>query len=376
MPSGEGEATAVRRSKTRREMNDILRGAAGRLVILDINDTLAHLSNQPWEGHCTISQWVDTCHSIGCDTNILIGEGHYLPPEHPLGRKKEIVSEDAHRRMIRTTIPTPGKDLLMEEIVEKDGKPTRTKSPIESEEDYEAAISLLKEIRNCPEAVVDHFTAMRETIGDRGLLSIFVCQPIEMFFLILHEQMVYHLTDFPETYERAMDEVERTSHFIIDCAADAGADMVMFGGPGTEIFNPQMIGEHIIRPSVGYVLHCRQRGLLSLYHCCGRTKILLDNDWIAEIRPDVFESFSPAPLGDIDDVVEAACRLPEKTFFKGGLSLDRLLLGTPEETAAMTATAYEAFGDRRFIIAGTCMVLTGTPRENLQAVTQVALEYE
>ena len=47
MSSGEGKVTAVRRSKTRREMNDILRGAAGRLVILDIKDTLAHLNNQP-----------------------------------------------------------------------------------------------------------------------------------------------------------------------------------------------------------------------------------------------------------------------------------------------------------------------------------------
>jgi uroporphyrinogen-III decarboxylase len=368
---------AIRRSKTRREMNDILRGTApGRLVILDIRDTLAHLNNQPWEGQHTLSEWVDTCNNIGCDTNIIIGEEQYLPPEHPLGRKKEIVSEEPSRLKFRTTVPTPVKDLFIEEIIDKEGKPTRGKMAIESEDDYEAGISLLKGIRNCRDAIVDNFKSFRSEIGEKGLLTIFICTPIEMFFLILHEQMVYHLIDFPQTYKIAMDEVERTSHFIIDCAADAGADMIMLGGPGTEIFNPKMIRENIIRPSVDLVRHCRERGILSLYHCCGKTKILLDNNWMDEICPDVFESFSPIPLGDIDDVAEAAHHLPDQTFFKGGLSLDRLLQGTPEEIAGMTKRAYEIFGDRKFIIAGTCMILTGTPRENLEAVTKTALEFE
>ena len=43
---------------------------------------------------------------------------------------------------------------------------------------------------------------------------------------------------------------------------------------------------------------------------------------------------------------------------------------------AAVRQAYRDFGGRRFILAGTCAVLTGTPRENLVAAAETAQGFE
>lgn len=169
-----------------------------------------------------------------------------------------------------------------------------------------------------------------------------------------------------------MDEVEETSLTLIECAANAQADMIMFGSPGTEIFSPSMIETHVLSSSERYIQQCQRCGLFSLMHCCGRTRLLLERGVFDRVRPTIFESFTPSPLGDIPSPSAAAHQLPAQVFFKGGLSLDLLWSGTPEDVAEATRQAYADFGDRRFILAGTCAILVGTPRENLLAATETA----
>ena len=341
----------------------------------DLIDNVSFLNGRDRVEDPDLTEWVATCHDLGVDANIIRGEAHYLPADHRLGRKYRLLSDDGHRRVTEVRQPTPLGSLTGLTVEAPGQKPARTKMFLEKEEDYEAAIAFLRDLRECGQDIIDHFSAMRQTIGDSGFLSIFVSQPMEMFFFVLHAEMVYHYLDWPHTYRRAMEEVAQTGHFIIDCAAESGADMVIMGGAGTEIFNPEMIRDHIIAPSVEYITHCQQRGLFTLMHCCGQTNIFLENGWFERIKPTVFESFSPRPLGDIDDPVQAAHQLPAATFFKGGLSLDLLRRGTAEQAAEATSKAYHQFGDRRFILAGTCGILTGTPRENILAVTETADRY-
>jgi len=356
-------------------MTRVLQGGPGRLVILDLIDNVSFLHGRDRVEAPDLTEWIATCHELGVDVNITRGEAHYLPASHPLGRKYRLVSDDGHRRVTEVCQPTPLGSLTSLAVEAPGQKPARTKMFLEEEEDYEAAIAFLRAFRECGQDIIDHFSAMRQTIGDSAFLSIFVPQPMEMFFFVLHVGMVYHYIDWPGTYRRAMEEVAQTGHFIIDCAAESGADMVVMGGAGTEIFSPEMIRDHIVAPSVEYIRHCEQRGLFTLMHCCGQTNIFLKNGWFERIKPTVFESFTPRPLGDIDDPAQAAHRLPAETFFKGGLSLDRLRRGTAEEAAEATSKAYRDFGDRRFILAGTCGILTGTPRENILAVTETADKY-
>ena len=358
-------------------MRGILSGEKqGNLVILDIQDTI-HQFNGTWKvGHYSIDDWVMACHEIGTDTNIIIGEKEYFPENHPLGFKKEIISATKTERSFKRVIPSPLKPLEMHFRESNDQKYSFTKGAIEKEEDFDALIAYLRLLRNSGDELVKSFRTIRDKIGDRGLLTIFVSQPMEMYYVILHDEMASNYFLLPEKYFEAMTEVEKTSHFIIDCAAEADADVIMFGGAGTEVFDPEMIASHIVEPSKGYALRCREKGLFSLMHCCGHTRIFLENDWFQELTPTVFESFTKAPLGNIDDPVKAVKALSEKTFFKGGIILEQLLNGSPAEVMEMTHKAYQSFGDRKFILAGSCLILTGTSRENLEAVTSTASLYE
>ncbi len=363
----------MRISKNRQQMGDILSGGPGQLVVFDLGDDIAFLRGNPPE--YGLREWAETCQEVGSDLNVIMGEANYLPASHQWGRQRRLLTTGTES-VTEITQPTPLGSLTSLECAEPGQKPARTKMFLETEADYDAAIALMREWRAARADITAHFAGMRREIGDAGFLSIFVSQPMEMGFFILHENMVMHYLDWPETYARAMAEVEETSHCIIDCAADAGADMIVFGGAGTEIFNPEMIENHIVKPSIGYVQHCRERGLFSLMHCCGKTRIFLEHNWFDQLRPTIFESFTEAPMGDIEDIAAAAHRLPDEVFFKGGVSLDLLRRGTPEQVECAVRQAYDEFNDRRFILAGTCAVLTGTPRENLLAATEVAAETE
>jgi|GEM_PF-5251786 len=350
-------------------MRDILSGGAGRLVVFDLHDDLAFLNGT--EGEVGLRAWAETCRGVGSDVNIIVGEANYLPGHHEWGRTRRAIRTEPS--MVTEIVqPTPLGPLTSLECAEPGQKPARTKMFLETETDYDAAIALMRQLRAARKDITAHFAGMRREIGDTGLLSIFVSQPMEMGFFILHGDMVMHFIDWPDTYARAMAEIEETSHCLIDCAADAGADMIVFGGAGTEIFNPAMIENHIIRPSIGYVKHCRERGLFSLMHCCGKTRIFLEHDWFDQLRPTIFESFTESPLGDIDNPAAAAHRLPDEVFFKGGVSLDLLRRGSMQQIQDAVLRVCETLGDRRFILAGTCAVLAGTPRENLQTATGAA----
>jgi len=361
-----------RLSKTRDEQRQRLAGGGRGLVMLDIRDDVDFLAGTPTRGD--LRAWVDACLSVGTDAAVIVGEADYLPADHPLGRKRH-ARRDGENTLVEITQPTPLRPLHGLEVTTPGQKPARTKMYMESEPDYDAFVALMTAWRDGHRDITANFRRMRDTIGHDGLLMVFISQPLEMYYFILQHDMVMHYLDWPDTYGRAMAEVEKTAHCIIDCAADAGADMIMFGGAGTEIFNPHMIENHIIAPSRRYVDHCRDRGLFSLMHCCGRTKILLDNRWFDPLRPTIFESFTEAPLGDIASPAAAVKQLPDDIFFKGGLSLDTLRRGTPRDVEQAVRRAYADFGGHRFILAGTCAILTGTPRENLLAATRTAREF-
>jgi len=186
---------------------------------------------------------------------------------------------------------------------------------------------------------------------------------MKMFYMILQDKMVLHFLDWPELYQEAMEAVENTGHFIIDCAATAGADLIAFGGAGTEAL-------HRVRQTRPGKGPFHLDALLRTDQNLPGPRLVL--------RPpshDFRILFAPSARRH-----QCAGRSGPATrpgnLFKGGLSLDRLRRGTPEEAAESAQAALQQFGGRRFILAGTCSILTGTPRENLLAVTETADRFE
>ena len=366
----------MRCSRTRQEMRAVLSGAhQDQLVILDIEDCLGDFNGTGRIGYYTLSDWTAACHQVGCDANVIIGEADYFPPEHFLGWRKEMISDDGTVRKYKRIIPSPAFPLEIHYRETNREKKAMIKPALETEKDYESLAAYLKLLRENRDALIQSFSKIRNEIGDGGLMTVFVPAPMEMYYVILQQEMVYHWLDFPDMYQRLMKDVEQTGLFIIECAAAAGADMIMFGGAGTEIFSPEMIEQGIVFPEKRYSEKCRETGLFSQMHCCGQTQILLDRKWIDDIKPTVFESFTQIPLGNINNPVDAAYQLPEKTFFKGGLNLAMLLNGSIEQVEAMTRIALQQFSNRPFILSGSCAVLTGTPEANLYAVANTVKNF-
>jgi len=71
----------MRKSKSRQEMIDILHGGPGRLVILTVRDDIAFLNGRAYVSDFTLSDWVETAHSVGAAT--VTGTYAYWQPDRP-----------------------------------------------------------------------------------------------------------------------------------------------------------------------------------------------------------------------------------------------------------------------------------------------------
>ena len=357
-------------------MREVLAGrSADQLVVLDIMDCIGAFNGTGRIGYYSWRDWLEACRAIGSDANVIVGEKEYFPSGHPLSPMHVPISDDTAQRRYYLEYRSSAGRVSVEYSEADNRKRSIVNNPLAEERDFDALIGYLRLLRSSRDAVVASLAQTRAEIGELGLMTVFVSAPMEMYYVLTHGDMVLGFVDYPDKYAEAMAEVEQTSRSLIRCAAEAGADMIMFGGAGTEIFSPTMIDEHVVAPEVGYANLCRESGLFSLMHCCGRTRILQEHNAIGQVRPTVFESFTSAPLGDIVDPVQAARELPRDVLFKGGLSLDTLLRGSADEVAEATRQALADFGSRPFILSGTCSVLTGTPRGNLLAVTAAADDY-
>lgn len=265
----------MRTSLTRSQLREALSTGSGLPVMLDMRDNISTLLCKPYSGD--LRDWVAAGKMVGADVNCLVGEADWLPSSHALGRRRRVIEETPGRKVVEIVQPTPRGDLTAIEIEEPGQKPARTQMFLREEADYAKAIALLRALRASRADITSHLASKRRIVGEDGLLSIFIPQPLEMHFLVLHGDMILHQLDWPDTYAAAMAEVRETSNMM-----------------------------------------------------------------------------------------------PADMFFKGGLELERLLCGTPDECTAMTRSAWEAHGQRRYILAGTCAILTGTPAENLRAVTATA----
>lgn len=88
--------------------------------------------------------------------------------------------------------------------------------------------------------------------------------------------------------------------------------------------------------------------------------------------PDVFETLSPPPQGDLDNLAETRRRLPSSICTKGNLDLGLLREGTPDQVADATLDILAATRGYRHMVGTADSVLPSTPIENIKAMVAAA----
>jgi uroporphyrinogen decarboxylase len=192
------------------------------------------------------------------------------------------------------------------------------------------------------------------------------------------EGVVEAIYDFPEQmdeltaieHRRAVATVERILQ------APIKIDFILIGASGLlTLSSPEMFCKYSL-PTIREITRlCRQAGMPTMLHSCGKCKFLLEK-FVQETDLDCLNPLELSPMGDID-LGEARKIAGLKMSLMGNLHTTNVMLrGTVEQVERESRKAIDDAGK-----AGGFILSTGdqcgrdTPDANIFAMVRVAKEY-
>lgn len=175
------------------------------------------------------------------------------------------------------------------------------------------------------------------------------------------------LAEAPEVIEAAV------AHALACCERDdawihPGQDAVLWGhdfGHKTGTFcSPRMFRRFYKEANRRRVERLHARGLAVLKHCCGNVRAILDD--FVDIGYDAYQSIQPTAGMDIVEVKRA---YGDRLTLWGGVAVEHLISGTPEQVRGDVARAMAACKPGgRFILGASHSIAVGTKWENHRAM--------
>lgn len=309
-----------------------------------------------------------------CD-KMIYDNGYVFDDAHALGWRSEQVDEFAGEPIVEQRIDTPLGPLVKRNKHIVDGHAEKD-HVIRGAEDLLRAEWL---IRARTEAVGDIARAvreMREMVGDEVVLIYLIAQPFEIGYVgAAFEDCILLVHDHPEAYARCMAATRAQALAYIAAVAEAGVDLIMIDSPGTELFSPSYFERFMLESSIDLVRHAHDCGLPVTFHTCGRPWTYITRGYYNQILPDVLESTSGPPEGDVLDQRQAREALDPRIAVRGSVSLDLLRMGAAEQVYDEATRIMDAFRGYRHILAGTCETMDGTPPENMTAMARACQDW-
>jgi len=309
-------------------------------------------------------------------SKMFFDNGYVFDGQHELGWGSEQVDSFEGEPIIEERLDTPLGPLVRRNRRIVDGHAEKYHL-IEGVEDLLRAEWL---IRARTDAVADIGQAVREVrqlAGDEVVLIYLIAQPWEIGYVgAALEDCILLALDYPEVYGKCMAASRTQSLAYISAVAEAGVDLIMIDSPGTELLSPAYFERYMLESSIELVRHAHDCGLPVTFHTCGRPWTFITKGYYNQILPDVLESTSGPPEGDVPDQRQAREALDPRIAIRGSVSLDLLRMGTPEQVYDEAMRIMDAFRGYKHILAGTCEVMDGTPPENMQALVRACEDWK
>jgi hypothetical protein len=321
----------------------------------------------PGHSHHTLSQQMAMAKVCGWAPSFLAGvsmspKDSHLEPEtetRKLGDKTRT----------ETRIRTPYGDLTS--IVEVQVSQHTVKPMLATADDYRRMAWHIRATMDYDaRAAVAEGQAMRAAIGDRGVLGTWWGAPAGIFDA---DNCWYHLADWPDACEELRQAALASTLKKHATLRQAGFDYLFYIVQGTEWLSPAFFRDWILADTLKILSRWRELGGFVLWHTCGKVKMLIDEGFYNTCRPEVFETLSEPPVGDLPSLRWARERLDRRIATKGNVPLSLLLLGTEDQVRAAVVRVKEQTRGYRHIVGATDDILAGTPLRNARAFVDEAL---
>jgi hypothetical protein len=267
---------------------------------------------------------------------------------------------DGGATLTETRIETPYGELSSRTERKKTSR--TTKHMLENENDYRKMTWLLNErLAYNEDSVVSQVRTLQDAIGNRGILGTWIGPPISF---ANRDQLPYHLYDWPEACEELRAAVLRLQKKQLRSYAKAGLDYIFYCVDGTEWISPSHFEHHIMDDTEALFEQWRSDGGFVMWHSCGKIRKFIENGYYSRLSPEIMETFSEPPVGDLPSLRWARERIPASVVTKGNMPLNILLEGTPDEIRGEVCRIKDQTRGYRHIVGLSDAVLPGTPLEN------------
>jgi len=253
----------------------------------------------------------------------------------------------------------------------------RTEPLVKGPQDLE----LIKKYRPpIPAYDFSHIKRIQERLGDGGIVlprvpssafnSAFGLRKLEDLFM---DPLVN-----PDLYRELMEFCTNDVIQVGRAVALAGGDIMRIVG---NVANSGMVGakfylDHIFGYEKRYIDSLKSNGTKVLFHNCGQCAALLEV-YRDMLEGQALESLSqPGSGGDVTSLKESREALGDGVVMVGNFDQVNLLRqGTTDQIRAAVRKIFEETkGDHRFIFSTSDSIIPGTPKENIVALVEAALD--
>ena len=281
-------------------------------------------------------------------------------------------TEDRIRR--RQTLKSPKGTLTMVTEEKKGLVPYCIESAIKDENDYRVLEWYFREMAKCSGGIRNDAGRIVKRVGDKGLVRLGAGNTFELSF-IKYPDLLYSYVDHRDLHRNLMDVYLETQKVIIAVALKAGVDLIYASGVATELMSPQMFEETFLPTLKEECQFVQAHGGYFYYHSCGLTKKFIELGFYNEIAPDIFETLSAPPYGEIEGLQWAREQLSRDICTKGNLDTELLRTGSQEQITKEVQYIIDATWGYRHMVALADTILWGTPVENVKCMVQSARDY-
>ena len=240
---------------------------------------------------------------------------------------------------------------------------------VNTREDYRRLIWYLDRAFDIDmDAAIADGKMLRAAAGNKGLLGTWV-PPVYNVFCNT-QNMFYHLMDWPDEYEAFLEASLRYTLNMLDVYAKADFDYIFYMIPGTEWVSPGFYEQYVHESSKKIMSRWRSYGKKVMIHSCGHMKLFIENGYFNELMPDIFETLSTPPVGNVPDLKWGRERLHKDIITKGNLELDIMLEGSEEDVRNGVRRIKEQARGTRHVVGLSDNLLPGTPLANCLAFTE------
>lgn len=201
-------------------------------------------------------------------------------------------------------------------------------------------------------------------------------QPFELFGLATVVDLVMYAMLKPQSLRAACDVVRDVNIELIKEVFRCGADFIFLGGPGAELASPKIYEEYLIPDSQAIASVAHSCGGLIYSHICSPIEPFLSRGYYNQMGFDLFETLSPPPVGNVDNLTKARSILDRQICTRGNIGLDVLLNGTVEDIEKATIEVLEATRGSKHIVGASDCLFYDISLDNAKAVVRTVREYQ